>query len=110
MQKRALFAAISAAVLVSASYIGYRQVSNSSADDLFMANVEALSSNEKPKPATYSSFHYPCYELVDYGQGPMLIDTGNYSASCFTNPNSTNTICHSHSCESCKSDPGDDID
>lgn len=46
MNKKTLFAALSAVVLVSASYIGYRQVSNSSADDLFTANVEALSRSE----------------------------------------------------------------
>lgn len=49
MNKKTFFVAISAAVLLSASYIGYRQVSNSQESDLFMANVEALSDCEHGK-------------------------------------------------------------
>ena len=47
--KKIVFTALGAAVLLSASYYGYRQVSNSSEDDIFLANVEALSEEELSK-------------------------------------------------------------
>ena len=85
MNKKTLFAALSAVVLVSASYIGYRQVSNSSADDLFMANVEALSDSEFTNTSWY------CEE------------TGICSAmcgKCGTSVHGTGTLKGSHQCSS----------
>ena len=46
MQKRLFFSALSAAVVLTAGYCGYRHVVNSSEGDLFLANVEALSEGE----------------------------------------------------------------
>ena len=47
MKKRLFFSALSAAVVLTAGYCGYRHVVNSSESDLFLANVEALSAGEK---------------------------------------------------------------
>ena len=44
--KRNILFALSAIVLGVAGYVGYQQVSASSESDLFLANVEALSSGE----------------------------------------------------------------
>ena len=40
------FIALSALVLGSAAYVGYREVSNDETSDLLMANVEALTDGE----------------------------------------------------------------
>ena len=47
MKRRFLFSALGAVVLLAAGYCGYCQVENSSESDLFLANVEALSTGEK---------------------------------------------------------------
>ena len=103
--KRNILFALSAIVLGTTGYVGYQQMSASSESDLFLANVEALSVGEKPKPTTYSSIHLPCY---DYGYGIMRVFNGKHSASCFTDPESNITVCHSHDCDDCDSDPGRD--
>lgn len=69
MNKKTFFAALSAAVLVSASYIGYCQVSNSSENDLFMANVEALSSMEFDQDECPG---FPVYAYVETKKGKKL--------------------------------------
>ena len=106
--KRNILFALSAIVLGTTGYVGYQRVSASSESDLFLANVEALSVGEKPKPTTYSSIHLPCYDYVDYGYGIMRVFNGKHSASCFTDPESNITVCHSHDCDDCDSDPGRD--
>lgn len=44
-QKKFVLSVLSAAVLVSAGYVGYREVTNDESSDLLLANVEALASN-----------------------------------------------------------------
>lgn len=46
MKKRLFFSTLTAAVVLTAGYCGYRHVVNSSESDLFLANVEALSRSE----------------------------------------------------------------
>lgn len=45
-QKKFVLSVLSAAVLVSAGYVGYREVTNDESSDLLLANVEALASGE----------------------------------------------------------------
>ena len=47
-QKKFVLSALSVAVLVSAGYVGYREVSNEGESDLLLTNVEALTCGEKP--------------------------------------------------------------
>ena len=49
MKKRLFFSALSAAVVLTAGYCGYRHVVNSSDSDLFLTNVEALSRRRTTK-------------------------------------------------------------
>lgn len=46
-QKKFVLSVLSAAVLVSAGYVGYREVTNDESSDLLLANVEALTRNEE---------------------------------------------------------------
>ena len=49
MKKRLFFSTLTAAVVLTAGYCGYRHVVNSSESDLFLANVEALSRRRTTK-------------------------------------------------------------
>ena len=73
--KKTVFTALGAAVLFSASYIGYRQVSNSSESDLFLANVEALSRSEISYG--YDRQTFPCSGNVSYKQQVVCTKYGD---------------------------------
>lgn len=66
--KRNILFALSAIVLGVAGYVGYQQVSASSESDLFLANVEALSTMEY-------------YDSEDCGGGPFYSDVGSTRGS-----------------------------
>ena len=69
MKKRLFFSALSAAVVLTAGYCGYRHVVNSSEGDLFLANVEALSEEEQPKmlDCSVAIASKGCYKPGPYG-------------------------------------------
>ena len=64
MKKRLFFSALSAAVVLTAGYCGYRHVVNSPESDLFLANVEALSRSEISYG--YDKHTYPCPRPIEY--------------------------------------------
>lgn len=103
--KRKVFKHVFCATIVSVGcIIGYQSTPDNNNNELLSDNVEALSQTDQPKPITYSSIHTPCYELITYGETKVLQETGEYKATCYENPNSQKTLCHSHSCSSCSSD------
>ena len=63
MKKKMVFA-LSAIVLGVAGYVGYQRVSASSENDLFLANVEALSTGDGG-----SSKSWDCWSNVKRGNG-----------------------------------------
>ena len=69
MKKRLFFSALTAAVVLTAGYCGYRHVVNSSESDLFLANVEALSEEEQPKmlDCSVAIASKGCYKPGPYG-------------------------------------------
>lgn len=86
---------------------GYRAYTSNCANEcsaLLMENVEALATQEQERPKTYSSMHFPCYKTIVYGETIVVQETGEYSATCFENENSSNQYCHSHSCSLCSFD------
>lgn len=69
MKKRLFFSTLTAAVVLTAGYCGYRHVVNSSESDLFLANVEALSEEEQPKmlDCSVAIASKGCYKPGPYG-------------------------------------------
>ena len=69
MKKKLFFSTLTAAVVLTAGYCGYRHVVNSSESDLFLANVEALSEEEQPKmlDCSVAIASKGCYKPGPYG-------------------------------------------
>lgn len=103
MKKKVFFAAI-LVVCGVVGYVSYAQYQSGQQDDLLMANVEALTRFETESKIGYSSMHLPCYDVVMVNGKLTTIENGKYSATCWENPNSSNSNCHSHSCSSCSSE------
>jgi len=74
MKKRLFFSALSAAVVLTAGYCGYRHVVNSSDSDLFLANVEALSRSEISYG--YDKHTYPCPRPNEYKKQVVCVKYG----------------------------------
>jgi len=85
------------------SYAYYRSHLVVAKNSLAKANVEALTEGENQEKG-YSSTHWICWKVVNYGGIVTTIDSGKRSASCWENPNSTKA-CHSHTCSDCISEP-----
>lgn len=102
MKKVRVFVAAIVAACGLMGYVGYEKYSRVSENDLLLANVEALTQGEFK--TTYSSMHLPCYDVIMVNGELTTIENGKHSATCWENPNSSSTTCHSHSCSYCSSE------
>lgn len=85
-KKKFVLSVLSAAVLVSAGYVGYREVTNDESSDLLLANVEALAGTENNN--NNNNYRYPekagdaqfC-TLYIYLRGGIVVSSGENTDS-----------------------------